>query len=72
MATEKDLIKELDGWIEQLHMKKQLAENQVKTLCEKVLITVILFLESQNTTCMLFVLIVPQLRLFILLIWFLG
>ena len=35
-ADEKALIKELDGWIEQLYLKKQLAENQVKTLCEKV------------------------------------
>ena len=27
---------ELDGWIEQLFECKQLAENSVKTLCEKV------------------------------------
>ena len=30
------MLKELDAWIEQLYEKKQLAENQVKTLCEKV------------------------------------
>ena len=30
------MLKELDMWIEQLYEKKQLAENQVKTLCEKV------------------------------------
>lgn len=28
--------KELDGWIEQLNECKQLEENQVKQLCEKV------------------------------------
>lgn len=28
--------KELDTWIEQLYDCKQLTENQVKTLCEKV------------------------------------
>ena len=33
---EKAVIKELDQWIEQLNECKQLAENQVKTLCEKV------------------------------------
>ena len=36
MGDEKAHIKELDSWIEQLYEKKQLAENQVKTLCEKV------------------------------------
>ena len=30
--------KELDVWIEQLNDCKQLSENQVKTLCEKVII----------------------------------
>lgn len=29
-------MKELDQWIDQLMECKQLAENQVKTLCEKV------------------------------------
>jgi len=29
-------VKELDQWIEQLNECKQLTENQVKTLCEKV------------------------------------
>lgn len=33
---EKAVVKELDQWIEQLNECKQLAENQVKTLCEKV------------------------------------
>ena len=33
---EKEHVKELDEWIAQLYEKKQLAENQVKTLCEKV------------------------------------
>ena len=32
---EKAVVKELDQWIEQLNECKQLAENQVKTLCEK-------------------------------------
>ena len=33
---ENNHVKELDEWIQQLYEKKQLAENQVKTLCEKV------------------------------------
>lgn len=33
---EKTQLKELDQWIEQLMECKQLGENQVKTLCEKV------------------------------------
>lgn len=33
---EKTQMKELDQWIDQLMECKQLAENQVKTLCEKV------------------------------------
>lgn len=33
---EKAFTKELDQWIEQLNECKQLSENQVKTLCEKV------------------------------------
>lgn len=41
MAEEKALLtpatcKELDGWVEQLYDCKQLTENQVKTLCDKV------------------------------------
>ena len=34
--SEKTALKELDGWIEQLMECKQLAETNVKTLCEKV------------------------------------
>lgn len=33
---EKVFTKELDQWIEQLNECKQLSENQVKILCEKV------------------------------------
>lgn len=33
---EKAVWKELDQWIEQLNDCKQLTENQVKTLCDKV------------------------------------
>ena len=33
---ERTAAKELDQWIEQLNDCKQLSENQVKTLCEKV------------------------------------
>ena len=33
---DKAQMKELDTWIEQLMECKQLGENQVKTLCEKV------------------------------------
>ncbi len=35
-SGDKGQLKELDGWIEQLMDCKQLAENNVKTLCEKV------------------------------------
>ena len=35
--SEKSSLKELDGWIEQLMECKQLQENHVKTLCEKVI-----------------------------------
>lgn len=34
---DRSTAKELDTWIEQLYDCKQLTENQVKTLCEKVL-----------------------------------
>lgn len=33
---DKSFTKELDQWIEQLNECKQLSENQVRTLCEKV------------------------------------
>lgn len=33
---DKSFTKEVDGWIEQLNDCKQLSENQVKVLCEKV------------------------------------
>lgn len=33
---DKSFTKELDGWIEQLNECRQLSENQVKVLCEKV------------------------------------
>ena len=36
MVEDRAAAKELDGWIEQLNDCKQLSENQVKTLCEKV------------------------------------
>jgi len=36
MNEERTAAKEFDGWIEQLNECKQLSENQVKTLCEKV------------------------------------
>ena len=32
---EKNYLKDMDGWIEQLMECKQLSENQVKSLCEK-------------------------------------
>lgn len=35
-VDDKASSKELDQWIEQLNDCKQLSENQVKTLCEKV------------------------------------
>ena len=35
ISGEKAQLTELDGWIEQLFECKQLAENNVKTLCEK-------------------------------------
>jgi hypothetical protein len=33
---DKTTLKDLDQWIEQLNECKQLTENQVKSLCEKV------------------------------------
>lgn len=36
MLDDRASVKELDQWIEQLSQCKQLTENQVKTLCEKV------------------------------------
>jgi len=36
MVEDRSLCKELDQWIDQLMECKQLAESQVKTLCEKV------------------------------------
>lgn len=33
---DKTFTKELDQWVEQLNECKQLSENQVRTLCEKV------------------------------------
>jgi hypothetical protein len=33
---DRPFIKEIDAWIEQLYQCKQLSENQVKILCEKV------------------------------------
>ena len=46
--SEKTALKELDGWIEQLMECKQLAETNVKTLCEKV---------SQKNFCRFFFLV---------------
>jgi serine/threonine-protein phosphatase 2A catalytic subunit len=36
LIEDRATAKELDTWIEQLYDCKQLTENQVKTLCEKV------------------------------------
>ena len=36
MTEQAKEVKDLDEWIEQLNECKQLSENQVKTLCEKV------------------------------------
>ena len=36
LVDDRATAKELDCWIEQLYDCKQLTENQVKTLCEKV------------------------------------
>lgn len=36
---DKSFTKELDQWIEQLNECKQLTENQVRSLCEKVTLT---------------------------------
>lgn len=35
-AIERPMLKEIDQWIEQLYECKQLTENQVRTLCDKV------------------------------------
>lgn len=42
LIEDRAAAKELDQWIEQLNDCKQLSENQVKTLCEKVHFTVYL------------------------------
>ncbi len=42
MVDDRAAAKELDQWAVQLHDCKQLTENQVKTLCEKVIFTVCL------------------------------
>jgi len=39
MVDDRAAAKELDQWVEQLNECKQLTENQVKTLCEKVTLT---------------------------------
>ena len=39
VPADRSLTKDLDQWIEQLHQKKQLSEQQVKTLCDKVRLT---------------------------------
>ena len=36
MVEDRSSCKELDQWIDQLMECKQLAENQVKTICDKV------------------------------------
>jgi serine/threonine-protein phosphatase 2A catalytic subunit len=36
VTVDKPFLKEIDHWIEQLYECKQLSENQVKTLCDKV------------------------------------
>ena len=41
MVEDRASAKELDQWIEQLNECKQLSENQVKTLCEKVCISLL-------------------------------
>lgn len=53
---DKTFTKELDQWVEQLNECKQLTENQVRTLCEKVKKMALLpiissFFHSVDTTC---------------------
>lgn len=51
---DKSFTKELDQWIEQLNECKQLSENQVRTLCEKVstnLTERIIFVGLKNAPC---------------------
>lgn len=47
-VDDKASCKELDQWIEQLNDCKQLTENQVKTLCDKVMIIYILYVLLKN------------------------
>jgi hypothetical protein len=52
--SEKNQLKELDGWIEQLMDCKQLSETNVKTLCEKVISIperVAEFFKSESLKC---------------------
>ena len=46
--SDKTALKELDGWIEQLMECKQLAESNVKTLCEKVSQKIVFILFSKQ------------------------
>ena len=46
--SDKAGLKELDGWIEQLMECKQLAESNVKTLCEKVSQKIMFFTKFNN------------------------
>ena len=56
---EKNYLKELDGWIEQLMECKQLSENQVKSLCEKA--KEILAKESNvQEVIMIYIIIIDQ------------
>lgn len=48
MSEERTGAKELDLWIEQLNECKQLSENQVKTLCEKVHGTIMIHVISRT------------------------
>lgn len=43
---DKTFTKELDQWVEQLNECKQLSENQVRTLCEKVRFNIYLMCSS--------------------------
>ena len=46
MVEDRAAAKELDQWVEQLNECKQLTENQVKTLCEKVFLKIVPYIDA--------------------------
>lgn len=65
MVEDRAAAKELDQWIEQLMDCKQLAENNVKTLCDKVSF---FLLKYYSLNLILFIFIILYNYLFLLIL----